>query len=413
MFEDLLHSLSSFAQVFWDHGKQIFLVGGAVRDRLLGKSSDDFDFTTDATPQEVLTFFRKVILTGIQHGTVTVLFQGNSYEVTTFRLDGIYADHRRPDQVVFTPSLEKDLMRRDFTINAIALDLKNGNLIDFHNGKKDLEIGILKAIGIPSQRFEEDALRILRLFRFAARLNFKIDPESLSAACSKQLLLSNVSRERIHEELIKLVGAEYPSQGIQYLQKIQFSELFFFSISFNCISKEELKVIDLIPASNRWPVILILWFPNLEIKEFEKKLRYLTFTNNHIKSILNNLLIFKELIQKKPSAFTVKHFINVLRTKENNDLTRTICLLPQTRFPISKSDADGWLTNWNKVIQSNEPVFMSEMQITGFDLLEKGWPENRNLGKILNQLQHEIWINPGLNTKDQLLVKAEQLKIVT
>ena len=158
-----------------DAGYEAYAVGGCVRDSVLGREPNDWDITTSAKPEEVKKLFKVTIDTGIQHGTVTVLIKGTGYEVTTYRIDGEYTDHRRPDEVTFTSKLSEDLLRRDFTINAMAYNNVSG-LVDLYGGVEDLEKGIIRCVGNPDDRFDEDALRIMRAVRFAAQLGFEIDP---------------------------------------------------------------------------------------------------------------------------------------------------------------------------------------------------------------------------------------------
>ncbi len=206
--------IKQFASHFVEAGFSIFIVGGAVRDHFLHRPTNDFDFATDALPSQVMRLFRTVIPTGIKHGTVTVLFKGNSYEVTTFRTDGTYGDHRHPESVVFVRSLEDDLRRRDFTINALAANASTGEVVDMHGGLDDLGMKTIRAIGEASQRFGEDALRILRACRFAAQLAFSIHPQTMEAMrlLSKNLVM--VSGERVHAELFKILESEKPSVGL-------------------------------------------------------------------------------------------------------------------------------------------------------------------------------------------------------
>lgn len=173
-------------------GYGAYFVGGMVRDTLLGRAIYDADITTSATPAEVLALFDKTFATGLKHGTVTVVMDGVNVEVTTFRLDGKYLDHRWPDDVVFTRSLAQDLARRDFTINAMAQGLDEV-IIDPFNGRQDLKRGLIRAVGVPKMRFEEDALRILRGIRFVAKLGFDIEAQTLAAMKKGRHLLANLS----------------------------------------------------------------------------------------------------------------------------------------------------------------------------------------------------------------------------
>ena len=193
-------------------GYAAYAVGGCVRDSLLGRIPQDWDLCTSARPEQVLALFgeRQCIPTGLQHGTVTIKYGGQLYETTTFRTEGAYTDGRHPDEVHFVPDVRQDLARRDFTINAMAYNDAEG-LIDPFGGQQDLQQGILRAVGDPATRFEEDALRILRLYRFAARFGFAIDPPTGQAARALCAHLDCVSVERIEEELSKLLAAPAPA----------------------------------------------------------------------------------------------------------------------------------------------------------------------------------------------------------
>ena len=193
-------------------GYAAYAVGGCVRDSLLGRIPQDWDLCTSARPEQVLALFgeEQCIPTGLQHGTVTIKYGGQLYETTTFRTEGAYTDGRHPDEVHFVPDVRQDLARRDFTINAMAYNDAEG-LIDPFGGQQDLQQGILRAVGDPATRFEEDALRILRLYRFAARFGFAIDPPTGQAARALCAHLDCVSVERIEEELSKLLAAPAPA----------------------------------------------------------------------------------------------------------------------------------------------------------------------------------------------------------
>ena len=193
-------------------GYAAYVVGGCVRDSLLGLTPHDWDLCTSALPQQGMELFgeEKCIPTGLQHGTVTVKQGGGLYEITTFRTEGTYTDGRHPDEVHFVPDVREDLARRDFTINAMAYNEKEG-LVDPFGGQADLQSGILRAVGVPHRRFTEDALRILRLYRFAARFGFSIDPPTAQAAQELCAHLDCVSVERIEEELAKLLSAPAPA----------------------------------------------------------------------------------------------------------------------------------------------------------------------------------------------------------
>lgn len=213
-------NVRALGEIFRQAGHELYLVGGAVRDWLLGLENDDWDFTTDALPEEVMALFpRRCIPTGIEHGTVTVRFRGRSYEVTTFRSEGSYSDGRHPDSVTFVRSLESDLERRDFTINAFAANTSDGIIIDLHNGMRDLKDHVVRAIGDPEERFREDALRMLRACRFASRLDFTLDEATEAAATKLSGNIRLISAERIREELFKLLMGRNPVRGLELMRR--------------------------------------------------------------------------------------------------------------------------------------------------------------------------------------------------
>lgn len=197
-------------------GYKAYVVGGCVRDSLLGLVPKDWDVTTSALPEETRRVFadRPVIGTGIQHGTVTVLMDGMPVEVTTYRTDGAYSDHRRPDEVHFTPELREDLARRDFTINAMAYHPNEG-IVDYYGGQMDCERGIIRCVGDPAERFEEDALRILRALRFASVLGFSMDSRTREQLIVKRGLLSHMAMERITSEFSRLLCGEKASEVLR------------------------------------------------------------------------------------------------------------------------------------------------------------------------------------------------------
>ena len=203
--------LKEFGSVFTAHGFRCHLVGGAVRDLVAGRPTTDYDFATDARPDEVMRLFARVIPTGIKHGTVTVLFRGHQMEVTTYRADGTYSDSRHPDSVRFTSSIDEDLRRRDFTINSMAVDLATLELLDPNGGRADLKARIIRAIGDPVERFSEDGLRLIRACRFAAQLQFTVDGQTTEGMRRCRDRIDRVSAERIQEELTKILAAERPS----------------------------------------------------------------------------------------------------------------------------------------------------------------------------------------------------------
>ena len=215
-FRKKFNSAVAILERFNKAGYEAYFVGGCVRDFLLGYEFSDIDITTNALPEEVKKIFRKSIDTGIQHGTVTILVNGESYEVTTFRTEDDYIDHRTPEKVEFVSNLRDDLDRRDFTINAMALD-SNGKLYDYHCGEKDLRNKIIKTVNNPNERFFEDALRMLRAFRFSSKLGFEIEENTLKAIKNNAELIKFVSIERIVNEFRKLLTGKGNKHSLELL----------------------------------------------------------------------------------------------------------------------------------------------------------------------------------------------------
>lgn len=238
-------------------GFEAYFVGGSVRDVLLGKKIHDVDIATSALPEEMKAIFLKTIDVGIQHGTILVLFHGGQYEVTTFRTESTYHDFRRPDHVTFVRSLEEDLKRRDFTINAFALD-PSGDLIDLFDGLADLDQKIIRAVGDPQERFHEDALRMMRGLRFASQLDFAIEKETLAAIYDYHHLLGKISIERIQAEFTQLLMARHRRNGL--LPFVE-TECYLYCPGLKNFGAELLETADLpaLPfekASHAWAVLI-------------------------------------------------------------------------------------------------------------------------------------------------------------
>jgi putative nucleotidyltransferase with HDIG domain len=217
--------LREIAAVFSQAGKQVFLGGGAVRDLLRGKKAQDWDLATDALPEEVTALFRRVIPTGIKHGTVTIHFKGHSIEVTTFRTESAYSDGRHPDRVQYAAAIEEDLSRRDFTMNAIALALPQGTLVDPFKGAADIKGRLIRCVGNPAERFAEDGLRPLRAVRFASQLGFTLDQAALAAIPQSLAVTARTAPERIRDEVDKITACETPSTAFRLMEKSGLLEL--------------------------------------------------------------------------------------------------------------------------------------------------------------------------------------------
>jgi tRNA nucleotidyltransferase/poly(A) polymerase len=404
MFDSLVSRLHPFSHEFTSRGKQIHLVGGAVRNLLLGRPAKDFDFTTDALPEEVMTYFTKVLPTGLKHGTVTVLFHGEPYEVTTFRVDGGYTDGRRPDSVAFTPSLEEDLKRRDFTINAIALNLADGTLTDPHDGQGDLQRRVLRTVGTPGERFDEDALRLLRLFRFAAQLDFFIDEATLSAVPSRRPRLMTVSRERIREELTKAMNGPSPDLAWGPLAELGFLSDVFAPLNPISLSSSSLARLRSLSRDLRWP-----WWLSVACgppQKWEDVLRKLTFSNADI-SLFTEPARALEWLDKETVPIAAKAIITAWGSRERTPLGVDYLTAIETEHLWN--DQRGLKAEIVRAANSGEPLFLNELAVGGQQLIEAGAPRGPRIGELLKILQREVWASPKLNDPERLLERTKSL----
>lgn len=219
IFNNIPAPIKEIARILNAKGFQCFLVGGSVRDSIMGFIPKEYDIATNAKPEDVQKIFKYTVPTGIKHGTILVILDDMHVEITTFRSDGNYSDGRHPDKVEYTASIEDDLPRRDLTINAMAYNVLEGNLIDMFDGVKDIENKIIRSVGNPYERFSEDGLRIMRAIRFATRLNFDIEKETFDAICHSTEMLTSIAYERIREEFNGILVSDNPFRGLELLRK--------------------------------------------------------------------------------------------------------------------------------------------------------------------------------------------------
>lgn len=287
-FKNKFKGAIDILKIFNQNGYEAYFVGGCVRDYLLGEDFSDIDITTNALPDEVKKVFRKSIDTGIQHGTVTILVNGDSYEVTTFRTEEDYTNHRSPEKVEFVSNLREDLDRRDFTINAMALDY-NGKLFDYHNGNQDLNSKIIRTVNNPNERFYEDALRMLRAFRFSSKLGFEIENNTLNAIKKNAELIKFVSIERIVNEFKKLLAGKGNLRSLELLIDSKLN-------SYIPFFDEVDEVQDFLSYSFCQSLYILAKSNNISFE----KLRDLKLSNKEIKKIKEYERINLEFIDNTP-----------------------------------------------------------------------------------------------------------------
>ena len=425
-----------------DYDYEAFIVGGCVRDSILKRQPNDWDITTNALPLDVISLFKnkgfKVIETGLKHGTVTILINGEGFEVTTYRIDGEYSDNRRPDNVEFTKKLKEDLSRRDFTINAMAYNDIVG-LVDYFEGLKDLKNKIIRCVGNPLDRFNEDALRMMRAIRFSCQLGFELEQNVIDSIIELSDNLKNISKERINDELCKILISSHSSDGICHLIQT--------GLMNNIIS-------ELIPC---------LRFEQHN-KHHDKDIFW------HILSVVENIppkleLRLSALLHDigKPRCFTVGedgqgHFVQhhkvsadmgreiLTRLKFDNKTIDKVCVLvyehmsrydklrtPNTKkfinrvgidnlndlFELQIADIKGCAKEYQdfsnviklkeecqRILFEKQPLLVKDLKINGNDLIQLGFKQGKEIGETLNKLLEMVLENPELNNKEFLIKEA-------
>ena len=382
-------------------GYAAYVVGGCVRDSLMGLTPHDWDLCTSALPQQGMELFgaEKCIPTGLQHGTVTVKQGGGLYEITTFRTEGTYTDGRHPDEVHFVPDVREDLARRDFTINAMAYNEKEG-LIDPFGGQDDLQSGILRAVGVPHQRFTEDALRILRLYRFAARFGFSIDPPTAQAAQELCAHLDCVSVERIEEELAKLLSAPAPAAYLD--EKI-------LGVVLPELSPEALAaakpVVDACPAGEQaLPVRLAALLLSLGEDGTRRTLRRLRCSNACIEE---TAVLVREVVSGVPVSLNI--YARRLLGKYNLCTVQRLAALGTALQPERSADFAALSELAERLDADGVCCRISQLAVNGRDLMAAGVPAGPGIRKVLEALLDGVIREEYPNERQALLIAVQQL----
>ncbi len=374
------------------HGYEAYAVGGCVRDSLLGRIPNDWDVTTSARPEEVKKLFKKTVDTGIKHGTVTVMFKKTGYEVTTYRIDGCYTDNRHPESVIFTDLLYEDLRRRDFTINAMAYSNERG-LQDLFGGQKDLKDGVVRAVGVPMERFEEDALRILRCVRFASQLNFTIDKDTLFAAKALSGNLKDISKERIREELVKILVSGHP-EYVGLLHEIGVAP--FIEPSFENRKESALKLLLSVPDDEVFRLSAFMY----GAEDPDKAMRDLKFDNRTRKEVVSMVRFANERLSAERSG--IRRLMRVYGKEDFDRLLVFNGLVNEKDVQEERKEAQG-------IIERGECVNLSELAVTGEDLKANGVPAGKEMGRVLNLLLERVLDDPDFNKKEKLLLHISEL----
>ena len=422
-------------------GHEAYAVGGCIRDSILGRQPEDWDITTSAKPDEVKRLFPKTIDTGIQHGTVTVLVEREGFEVTTYRVDGKYEDFRHPKEVTFTPDLIEDLKRRDFTMNAMAYNRKDG-LVDAFGGVSDLNAGIVRCVGCAKQRFQEDALRMMRAVRFAAQLGFSIDGETKAAGKELSGTLVHISAERIQAELTKLLVSAHPEQmrtlyelGITGVMLPEFDRMMRAAQDnpHHCYTVGGHTIAALMHTPNdkilRLAVLLhdvakpacrsrgedgrdhFHGHPQLGGKMAGQILRRLKYDNDTISKVCrlvqwhdDNPPLLEKSVRRAVVRAGQEAYPAIFAVKRAD-------ILAQSAYKrLEKLEyLKGYEALYQRILEKRQCLTLKELAVNGSDLIAMGLKPGPKMGQVLKELLEVVLEEPGQNQKDILLSKAAEI----
>lgn len=438
---DIPSKAAEIIQELAAHGFEAYAVGGCVRDSILGRKPEDWDITTSARPEQVKAIFPRTVDTGIEHGTVTVLMDREHFEVTTYRVDGEYEDHRHPKEVTFTASLEEDLKRRDFTINAMAYNPETG-LVDIFNGIEDLKNQVIRCVGDPGERFDEDALRILRAIRFSAQLGFQIDAATQRAMSERAKDLKEVSAERIRVELVKLLVSGHPEYireacrlGItrvilpEYdrivgvvqhtpnhiydveehtllaLKNIEADPVLRLTMLFHDLGKPIVKKTD----GDR---DIFYKHPEVSAEICRKILRRLKFDNHTLEKVYR--LVKWHGLKYLPNDISVRRALNrvgsdifedFIKVQRADISAKNPAVVPKKMKQLAEKEAI-----YRNIIRRGDCFAVRMLAVNGRDLLGAGIPQGPMLGAVLERLVERVLDEPELNDRERLLALAVEVK---
>ena len=425
-------------------GFEAYVVGGCVRDSILGRQPQDWDITTSAKPEQVKALFPRTIDTGLQHGTVTVMQDREGFEVTTYRIDGEYEDSRHPKEVIFTPNLEEDLKRRDFTINAMAYNEEKG-LVDIFGGMEDIRFGRIRCVGRAEERFGEDALRMLRAIRFSAQLGYEIDEETKQGIRRLAPTLKNISAERIQTELVKMLVSPHPDY-LRTAYDMGVTKVFFPEFDrameteqhhphhMYSVGEHILHSLAYVPADKVLRLTMLLHdigkpdtltideqgithFYNHESLSAEMAkgiLRRLKFDNDTIN------MVYK-LVMYHDYGNSVEPTLQIVRRAMNKIGEDAFPALFQVKYADMMAQSDylrdeklkrleNWKRLYTEICEKEQCVSLKTLAVTGSDLIAAGMKPGKELGEVLQKLLQLVLDDPSCNTKDKLLAEAQRLQ---
>lgn len=439
---DLPDNVRTIITTLQRHGYEAYAVGGCVRDSILGRAPEDWDITTSAMPEEVKGIFARTFDTGIEHGTITVLLGKEGYEVTTYRIDGEYEDSRHPKEVVFTRNLKEDLLRRDFTINAMAYNEVDG-LVDIFGGLEDLEAQVIRCVGNAYDRFSEDALRILRGVRFAAQLGFAIEEDTKSGMKALAPTLKNISAERIQTELVKMMVSPRPDMlreayhlGITkeflpefdaMMETTQENPHHRYNVGEHALcatcNVEADKVLRLTMLLHDVGKIVTKEIDEEGVAHFyahvEKStmiakeiLRRLKFDNDTIRKV-THLVEYHDYympleikcVRRALNRIGEEYFENYLKVRRADVRAQSMYKREEKEYEIAETQR-----LYHEILKRNQCVSLKSLAVTGKDLINAGMAPGKELGATLQWLLDQVLEVPENNTKERLLELAHNRK---
>ena len=424
-------------RVLEDHGYEAFVVGGCVRDSLLGRNPNDWDITTSALPLQVKALFRRTIDTGLKHGTVTVLMDGEPFEITTYRVDGEYLDGRHPSEVTFTASLQEDLQRRDFTINAMAYSEKKG-LQDLFGGLPDLEKGLIRAVGDPAKRFGEDALRIMRAVRFAAQLGYEVEEDTVQAMKELAPTLSKISAERIAAELEKLLVSPHPEKlkmayecGITAVILPEFDRCME-TAQNNPHHKYSVGEHTIVSIGNARPDRILRYTmlmhdmgkPSCKTTD-EQGIDHFYGHQEVSAQMANDILRrLKSDNETRRSVSKLVRYHDLTCGLTGKSVRKAISLIGEDLFPLylEVKDADTRAQSdfrfqekmdyleevrllYRKILEEGDCLSLKDLAVNGKDLIAAGMKPGREIGEVLEAMYRDVIDDPEHNNKEYLMEK--------
>ena len=424
-------------RVLEDHGYEAFVVGGCVRDSLLGRNPNDWDITTSALPLQVKALFRRTIDTGLKHGTVTILMDGEPFEITTYRVDGEYLDGRHPSEVTFTASLQEDLQRRDFTINAMAYSERKG-LQDLFGGLPDLEKGLIRAVGDPAKRFGEDALRIMRAVRFAAQLGYEVEEDTVQAMKELAPTLSKISAERIAAELEKLLVSPHPEKlkmayecGITAVILPEFDRCME-TAQNNPHHKYSVGEHTIVSIGNARPDRILRYTmlmhdmgkPSCKTTD-EQGIDHFYGHQEVSAQMANDILRrLKSDNETRRSVSKLVRYHDLTCGLTGKSVRKAISLIGEDLFPLylEVKDADTRAQSdfrfqekmdyleevrllYRKILEEGDCLSLKDLAVNGKDLIAAGMKPGREIGEVLEAMYRDVIDDPEHNNKEYLMEK--------